>query len=190
MKTLYDICQMISDVEEALAYNQISFSYDNLMCAMKPGHPADILDDILSIIGWEVLERKTPEKEKVKKVYELLKDFQESFKIKELTKAINALEEYLTPPKIISFPILIDEAGESFVEYPVTSKELKKIRNAMDEGYDFEEAPGLKGFYGKLMKAAKKKLVEDLQLTGDGANVNDYEFCVDYPEELEEEENG
>lgn len=190
MKTLYEICQMIAEVEEGLAYGQINFSYDNLMCAMKPGHPADLLDDILSIIGWDVFAGKTPEEEKIKDVYEQLKGFKATFKIKELKKPIDALEEYLHPSTIISFPILIEESGESFVEYPVTQKELKKIKKAMNEGFDFEEAPGLKGFYNKLMKAAKKKLLEDIDLTGDDIDVDELDFCVDYPEELEDENNG
>ena len=49
--TLYDICTEIAEIEDGLYYGDIDFSYDNLMSAMKPGHPADILDDILSLIG-------------------------------------------------------------------------------------------------------------------------------------------
>ena len=52
--TLYNICKMIAEVEEGLMYGEISFEYSKLMCALKPGHPAEILDEILSIIGWDV----------------------------------------------------------------------------------------------------------------------------------------
>ena len=70
--TLYEICREIGLVEQGLMYGEIDFSYDNLMSAMKPGHPADILDDILSIIGWDVFEGKDPPIEKVREVLELL----------------------------------------------------------------------------------------------------------------------
>ena len=60
----------------------------------------------------------------------------------------------------------------------------------MDEGYDFCEAPGLKTFYGKLMRAAKKKLKEDADLTYDDIGLENMDYCVDYPENLEGEDNG
>ena len=63
------------------------------------------------------------------------------------------------------------------------------IKMFMDEGYDFEEAPGLKTFYGKLMRAAKKKLKEDVDLTFDDIGFDDLDYCVDYPEDLEGEAN-
>ncbi len=94
--TLYDICQMIAEVEEGLAYGEIKFSFDKLMSAMKPGHPADILDEILSIIGWDVFQGNTPEREKVEQVYALLKEFKACFKVKELKQPIDALKQYLS----------------------------------------------------------------------------------------------
>lgn len=93
--TLYDICKEIAIVEDKLAYGEISFSYDNLMATMKPGHPADILDDILSIIGWDVQAGKEPTREALEETLEELKNFKECFKIKQLNKAIKGLESYL-----------------------------------------------------------------------------------------------
>lgn len=188
--TLYNICKMIAEVEEGLMYGEISFEYSKLMCALKPGHPAEILDEILSIIGWDVFAGKTPEKEKIKQVLTELKGFKAEFCVKELKKPIEALEAYLTPDKVLTFPIYIEGSGESFLEYAVPAKELKKIEKAMDEGYDFEDAPGLKTFYGKLMRAAKKKLKEDADLTFDDLDFDDLEYSVDYPENLEGENNG
>lgn len=188
--TLYDICKMIAEIEEGLAYGEISFEYSKLMCALQPGHPADLLDEILSIIGWDVFAGKTPEKEKIEQVLTELKGFKAEFCIKELKKPIEALENYLTPEKVLTFPIYIDGSGESFLEYSVPAKELKKIEKAMDEGYDFEEAPGLKTFYGKLMRAAKRTLKEDADLTFDEIDFDDLDYCVDYPEVLEDKENG
>lgn len=94
--TLYDICQMIAEIEESLAYGEISFSYNNMMSALKPGHPADILDEILSIIGWTVFKGETPERQKVEEVYSQLKSFKACFKVKELKKPVDALKLYLS----------------------------------------------------------------------------------------------
>jgi len=105
--TLYDICKMIAEVIEGLMYGNINFNYGKLMSAMKPGHPAEILDDILSVIGWDVFAGKTPENEKIEQVLDELKQFKEAFCVKELQKPISALEAYLTPDMVLTFPILI-----------------------------------------------------------------------------------
>jgi hypothetical protein len=93
--TLYDICYEIAEVYEGLAYNEISFTYDSLMSAMKPGHPADILDDILSLIGDDVMLGKPVEKERVEEVLKRLKEFKKCFKVKELSKPVKHMSEYL-----------------------------------------------------------------------------------------------
>ena len=95
MITLLDICREIGEVEMKLMYGEISFCYDNLMCAMKPGHPADILDDILSVIGWDVHAGKEPSIEKVREVYALLNEYITCFKVEELQSAVERLSEYL-----------------------------------------------------------------------------------------------
>ena len=97
--TLYDICKRIAEVEEGLLCGEIKFTYDNLMSAMKPGHPADILDEILSVIGWDVFQGKTPERKKIEKVFSELKRFKACFKVKELKEPIDALKEYLDSEK-------------------------------------------------------------------------------------------
>ena len=188
--TLYNICKMIAEVEEGLMYGEISFEYSKLMCALMPGHPAEILDEILSIIGWDVFAGKIPENDKIEQVINELKGFKEEFGVTELEEPISALEEYLTPVEVFTFPIYIDGSGKSFLEYSVPAKELKKIKKAMADGYDFADAPGLKTFYGKLMRAAKKKLKEDADLTFDDIDFDDLEYSVGYPENLEGENNG
>lgn len=87
--------------------------------------------------------------------------------------------------KELTFPIYIMGSGESYVEYAVTEKELEKIKKAIEEGYDFEEAPGLKGLYGKIMRAAKRKLKEDVDLTDGDIDVDELDYCIDYPEDVE-----
>lgn len=176
--TLFDICKMIAEIEEGLMYGEIDFYYDNLMCVMKPGHPADLLDKALSLIGWDVFQGKDPSTEKILETYEQLKMLKATFRIKELKKPIDALEEYLYPSTLLTFPIEMEGRNNCYVEYTVTSKELKKITSAMEKGCRFEEAPGLKGFYTKLRNAARKQLAEDV------------EFYVNYPITKEEESNG
>ena len=97
--TLYDICQEIAEIEEGLMYGQINFAYDNLMSAMKPGHPADILDDILSEIGWDVFEGKEVPLARVEETCKALKRFRTTFKVKELASPIKHLTEYIKAQK-------------------------------------------------------------------------------------------
>lgn len=92
--SLYDICAEIAVIEEGLYYGTVEFCYDNMMCAMKPGHPAEILDDILSIIGWDVQAGETPPLSKVKKTLTELRSFQRAFKV-DLSVPINGLKQYI-----------------------------------------------------------------------------------------------
>jgi hypothetical protein len=92
--TLHEICTEIAIVEEKLAYGEIEFTYPKICSAMKLGHPADILDDILSIIGWDVNEGKEPKLKSLKKVLTELKEFQEAFNV-DLSDPIKHLEEYI-----------------------------------------------------------------------------------------------
>lgn len=93
--TLYDICSEVAHIEEGLTYGEVSFSYDKLMSAMKPGHPADLLDDVLSMIGWDVFAGKDIELSRVEEWLDELKNFKKAFKIKELSKPIKHTEEYI-----------------------------------------------------------------------------------------------
>ncbi len=97
--TLYEICEEIGQIEEGLMYGQIAFEYDKLMCAMKPGHPAELLDDILSYIGWDVFSGKAVPLSKVEETCEDLKSFRSTLKIKELSKPIKDLEKYIAENK-------------------------------------------------------------------------------------------
>lgn len=96
--TLYDICKEIAVIEDKLVYGEIEFSYNKLMSAMKAGHPADILDDILSIIGWDVFAGKEPPIEKVEETLKRLKGFQSTFKV-DMKQIINNLKEYIDERK-------------------------------------------------------------------------------------------
>ena len=95
MKTLYEICEEVVDIEEGLMFGTIPFSYDNLMSAMKPGHPMEILDSILATIFFDVQAGKEPPREKIEETLKEFRSFKNAFKVKELNKPIKDLTEYL-----------------------------------------------------------------------------------------------
>lgn len=85
--------------------------------------------------------------------------------------------------KIVPFLISIGDSGESQVDYPVSAKELKLIRRAIEECELFEEVEQLEELYNRVMIAAKEKLAEDIDLTGDEIDVDDLEYNVDFCDE-------
>lgn len=89
--------------------------------------------------------------------------------------------------KKMTFTINISPSGESYLEYPVTAKERRLILEAMDNGDFFEDVEGLSELYERVMEAAKEKLAEDLDLTGDDRNPEDFEYSVEFGEEEDDE---
>lgn len=94
--TLNEICAEILSIEEGLDCGSISFTYDNLASAMKCCHPVEILDDTISLIFWDLQEGKNPRREKIEEVLKGLKRFKRAFKVKELSKPIKDLTQYLS----------------------------------------------------------------------------------------------
>lgn len=92
--TLNEICMEIAEIERKLDYGEIPFSYDNLMKAMKPGHPVEILDEILSPIFYPAMAGVKPPLKKVKSALSGLERFQRTFKV-DLKKQIKDLKEYI-----------------------------------------------------------------------------------------------
>lgn len=93
--SLKGICGQILNVEQGLMYGTIRFSYDNMMSAIKPGHPAHILDEILSLIYFDVIADRTPTIENVKTVAHDLEEFKKCFKVNDLNAAIRSLKKYI-----------------------------------------------------------------------------------------------
>ena len=85
--------------------------------------------------------------------------------------------------KRMTFTINISPCGESFVEYPVTAKEKRLILEAMENGDLFEEVEELSDLYERVMEAAKEKIAEDLDLTDDDRDPDDFDYCVEFGEE-------
>ena len=94
-QSLQSICNEVISIEEKLMYGQISFQYDNLMCAMKPGHPMEILDNILARIFFTVMDGKTPSMEDLTATLEEFKAFKDVFGVKQMSKPIDHLEAWI-----------------------------------------------------------------------------------------------
>ena len=91
-----EICAEILTIEEGLDCGTISFAYDNLSSAMKCCHPVEILDDTISGVFWDLQEGRNPEREKIEDLLKGLKRFKRAFKVKELSKPIKDLTQYLS----------------------------------------------------------------------------------------------
>ena len=85
--------------------------------------------------------------------------------------------------RIVPFLINIGVSGESQVEFPVSEKERKAILNAIADGDLFGEVEQLEDLYDRVMAAAKEKLAEDIDLTGDEIDVDDLDYNVDFCDE-------
>ena len=84
----------IAHIENGLADGSIPFKYDRLMSAMKPGHPADILDDIFCEIGDAVYLGQDVSKEQLLAMLTKLESFQGTFKV-DMKEPIRELKIHL-----------------------------------------------------------------------------------------------
>ena len=77
------------------------------------------------------------------------------------------------------FCIHISNGGESYVDYEISSLEHYLICKADEEGEEYGEVQGLEDFHKGIMEAAREKLEEDLELTGDDPSIlDDLTFTV------------
>ncbi len=89
--------------------------------------------------------------------------------------------------KDFNFTIFISSGGESYVDYPVSAKERRLILEAIENGDMFEDVDELSDLYARVMEAAKEKLAEDIDLTGDDIDVDDLDYVVEFGEVEEDE---
>lgn len=102
IKRLDRICSDIANVALDMMEGKIDFKYDNLMSAMKPAHPCEIMDGIFQEVYFSVVKRQEPPIEKMEKTLHELEDFNEAFQIKELTKPLEEFAEYIKDRKGIN----------------------------------------------------------------------------------------
>ena len=84
---------------------------------------------------------------------------------------------------LYTFTINIAPSGNSLVEYPVSKRELKLIQQAVEECECFCDVEELEDLYERVMVAAKEKLQEDVDLTGDDIDVDELDFDIDFGEQ-------
>lgn len=97
---LTQICEDVVGIEESLMDGTISFEYDNLMSAMKPGHPAEILDNLFVDMYTSVcIKGKEPSRAKLEETLGHLRGFKKVFEVSELDKPIKELSEYIVVRK-------------------------------------------------------------------------------------------
>ena len=174
--TLNRIVDMVINIEEGLMCGYIEFEYDNLMCALKPGHPMEILDKILSEIFWDVQAGREPSQEALKNTLRNFKAFRDTFKVEEMKKPIDALETYLNPTKKYHFQLMVGDTAKATVIYPACQKDFDKMVKANSKGIPLQEAAGLKTLYKKILAEAMKKQKNKA--------LADKEVWVDYPKEV------
>lgn len=98
--SIKEICAEVLAIEEGLDCGTISFTYDNLASAMKCCHPVEVLDDTISGVFWDLQEGRNPEREKIEDLLKGLKRFKRAFKVKELSKPIKDLTQYLAETEL------------------------------------------------------------------------------------------
>lgn len=90
--------------------------------------------------------------------------------------------------ELYEFVIGISPSGNSYVEFEITQKEKKLMKEAMDDCEDFADCEKLQSLYRRVMAAAREKLLEDLDLTGDEIDVDELDYWVEFGEEFEEDD--
>lgn len=90
--------------------------------------------------------------------------------------------------EIYTFTIGMSTGGESDVDYPISKKEKKLINEAIDEMIDFSDYEELSELYQKVIKVAKEKLQEDIDLTGDSIDVDNLDYWIEFGDKIEDDE--
>ena len=198
--TLYDICKEIAQVENGLAYGQIQFCYDNMMCAMKPGHPADILDDIFGDVGNELYlnhDAAIP-MPRIKKLRKDLKEFSKDFKISELDSVIRDLDTIIggedlkkkrsrPKNKRLEFWVTIHpdygDGGDVCVEESVTASEYEQLLQCCREDIDLCDCEELENLHNKILADAREES-ESCGFDDEDLDYDDDACFVSIPDEL------
>ena len=81
-----------------------TFNVDALMCALKPGHPGDIMDDIVAMVYDKVNEDPIVSLPTVKLGLAAFKEFKKCFGVKELAEPIRELAAYVKEVQSTSKP--------------------------------------------------------------------------------------
>ena len=142
---LKNICMRFSMIEGELMFGGIDFEYDRLMTVMGAGHPADMMDSILSPVFWPVQAGEEVPVDDVVRLYKEMNEFKNSFKIKEIEEPLTELKALLEEDGVEIYPskIKFDALKEEYVGKTIDMDKLKKagdvwnleIRDGILEGH-------------------------------------------------------
>lgn len=96
MSKFFDISQQLSNIIDGMMCGTIEYTCDKLTSAMKCGHPADILDEMVGMAFIDTIPGDEPDRQHMEFLLKDLKRFKRSFKVKELAAPIKALTAHLS----------------------------------------------------------------------------------------------
>ena len=82
-----------------------------------------------------------------------------------------------------TFIIHIAPSGDEYVDYEITTKEKRLIKEAIENCESFEDVEELEDLYERVMLAARNQLAEDIEEFGGDIDIDELEYCVDFNEE-------
>lgn len=94
-KSLSEIMFEITRIQEKLCNGEIEFSYDKIFSALGAGHPAEIMDNIISDVFWTVRADEKPLKKDIEEMVSGLEGFKNEFEIEQLETPISHLKTLL-----------------------------------------------------------------------------------------------
>ena len=95
MKTIKEICAELTGIEMGLMKGTVGFRGEPSTAAPKPGHPVDVLDDLLNPIIYEIRHGKTPESGTVATTLGKLKGFREAYGVEAMDGPLSDLSSWL-----------------------------------------------------------------------------------------------
>ena len=96
-KRLLDILTQFGQICGGVMFGEIPFTFngDALMCALKPGHPGDIMDDVVSMVYDKVHDDPIESLPTVKEGLESFQAIEKVFGIPGMEEPIKALTAYV-----------------------------------------------------------------------------------------------
>ena len=78
-----------------MIYGVIKYEYNDPVNSANPGNPAELLDDIITGIFWEVERGREPSDKMLNDTITRLRAFEEKYKVVRVQQVINDLVEYM-----------------------------------------------------------------------------------------------
>ena len=95
MDELNKICNKIVNIFEGICMGSISVFNDPLNQIMGQCSPQEVLDSIISDVGFKVMSNVMPSNEEILKLQSDLRSFRNSYKCNALDEAIDDIDKYI-----------------------------------------------------------------------------------------------